>query len=49
MKESILQKLETLQERYVEVGALLSEGEIISEKRYLVKLREKEVETNGFF
>jgi peptide chain release factor 1 len=32
MKESILQKLETLQERYVEVGALLSESEIISDQ-----------------
>ncbi|MGH1485341.1 MAG: peptide chain release factor 1 [Cellvibrionaceae bacterium] len=32
MKESILQKLEALQERYVEVGALLSEGDIISDQ-----------------
>jgi peptide chain release factor 1 len=32
MKESILQKLETLQERYVEVGALLSDSEVISDQ-----------------
>jgi peptide chain release factor 1 len=32
MKESILLKLETLQERYVEVGALLSDAEVISDQ-----------------
>lgn len=32
MKESILQKLETLQERYIEVGALLSDSEVISDQ-----------------
>lgn len=32
MKSSILEKLETLQERYVEVGALLSDGDIISDQ-----------------
>lgn len=30
MKDSILQKLDHLQERYIEVGALLSDGDIIS-------------------
>ena len=32
MKDSIIQKLEMLQERYAEVGALLSDGEVISEQ-----------------
>ena len=44
MKESILQKLEVLQERYVEVGALLSESDVISEQNRFRELSQEYAE-----
>lgn len=44
MKESILHKLELLQERYVEVGALLSDGDIISDQNRFRELSQEYAE-----
>ena len=44
MKASILQKLEILQERYIEVGALLSEGDIISDQNRFRELSQEYAE-----
>lgn len=44
MKDSILVKLEHLQERYDEVGALLSEGEIISDQNKFRELSKEYAE-----
>ena len=44
MKESILQKLDTLQERYVEVGALLSDSEVISQQSRFRELSQEYAE-----
>ena len=44
MKESILHKLEVLQERYIEVGALLSDGDIISDQNRFRELSQEYAE-----
>ncbi|MEO0442354.1 MAG: peptide chain release factor 1 [Pseudomonadota bacterium] len=44
MKDSIIEKLETLQERYVEVGALLSDGEVISDQNRFRELSKEYAE-----
>ncbi|MBX2807397.1 MAG: peptide chain release factor 1 [Cellvibrionaceae bacterium] len=44
MKSSILQKLETLQERYTEVGALLSDSDVIAQQNHFRELSKEYAE-----
>jgi len=44
MKSSILEKLDTLQERYVEVGALLSDGDVIANQNRFRELSQEYAE-----